>query len=154
VGLIVRFIRALAAYEKLEQHVSATEETLLASLYGPRPAAECLIALLDEQPVGFALFFENFSTFRGRRGMYLEDLFVNPESRGQGVGTALFRRLAEIAVERDYCRIDWAVLDWNQPAIGFYRRLGAVALEEWTVNRLESATLRRMASGDLLDSRD
>lgn len=144
-GLILTFIRALAEYEKLSHCVVANEETLRRSLFGERPAAECLLAFQQDTAVGFALFFENFSTFRGRRGMYLEDLFVVPEARGNGVGKALFRRLAQLAVERDYCRLDWAVLDWNQPAIRFYQSLGAIALDEWTVNRLEGEALARMA---------
>lgn len=147
-ALILQFIRALAAYEKLEHCVVATEETLRESLFGKHPAAECLLAFQGNTAVGFALFFENFSTFRGRRGMYLEDLFVVPEARGRGIGKALFRRLAQIATERDYCRLDWAVLDWNQPAVRFYQSLGAIALDEWTVNRLEGPALARMATGE------
>ncbi len=147
VPLILQFIRALAVYEKLEQHVVATGEGLLESLFGERPAAECLLAYSGGEAVGFALFFENFSTFRGRRGMYLEDLFVTPEARGRGVGKALFRRLAQIAMARDYCRLDWAVLDWNEPAIRFYASLGAVVMDEWTVNRLQGGALRQLALG-------
>jgi GNAT superfamily N-acetyltransferase len=151
---ILGFIRALAEYERLSHHVVATEAVLEASLFGIKPAAEALIASLPdrngagETAVGFALFFENFSTFAGRPGMYLEDLFVVPEARGKGVGKALFQRLAQIAVERNYCRLDWAVLDWNEPAIAFYRSLGAVAMDEWTVNRLTGEALRRVASGN------
>ncbi len=145
-GRILGFIRALAEYEHLADRVIATEEILAKSLFGERPAAEALLAFVDGGAVGFALFFENFSTFRGRRGMYLEDLFVHPPHRGKGYGKALFRRLASIALERDYCRLDWAVLDWNEPAINFYRSLNAVAMDEWTVNRLEGADLRRLAA--------
>lgn len=153
VPLILGFIRALAEYERLSHHVVATEAVLEQSLFGEQPAAEALIALLPDaggealSPVGFALFFENFSTFAGRPGMYLEDLFVVPEARGKGVGKALFQRLAQIAVERNYCRLDWAVLDWNEPAIAFYRSLGAIAMDEWTVNRLTGDALRKVAGG-------
>lgn len=147
VPLILQFIRGLAAYEKLSNFVVATEDDLQASLFGPRPAAECLLAFHGELAVGFALFFENFSTFRGRRGMYLEDLFVIPEARGRGIGKALFRRLAEIARDRSYCRLDWAVLDWNEPAIRFYQSLDAMPLDEWTVNRLQGDALARLAEG-------
>lgn len=131
VPLILGFVRALAEYERLSHHVVATEAVLEQSLFGAKPAAEALIASIADgggaaqTAAGFALFFENFSTFAGRPGMYLEDLFVVPEARGRGVGKALFQRLAQIAVERNYCRLDWAVLDWNEPAIGFYRGLGA-----------------------------
>jgi GNAT superfamily N-acetyltransferase len=151
--VILGFIRALAEYERLLHHVVATEEVLERSLFGPKPSAEALIASLCNEegvpgdPVGFALFFENFSTFAGRPGMYLEDLFVVPEARGKGVGKALFQRLAQIAVDREYCRLDWAVLDWNEPAIAFYRSLGAIAMDEWTVNRLTGESLRRVAAG-------
>jgi GNAT superfamily N-acetyltransferase len=154
VPLILGFIRALAEYERLSHHVVATEAVLEQSLFGAKPAAEALIASLPdgdsaaEVPVGFALFFENFSTFAGRPGMYLEDLFVVPEARGKGVGKALFQRLAQIAVERNYCRLDWAVLDWNEPAIAFYRSLGAIAMDEWTVNRLTGDALRQVAFGN------
>lgn len=148
VPLILQFIRALAEYEKLSQFVVATEEALRDSLFGARPAAEALLVYEGIEAVGFALFFENFSTFNGRRGMYLEDLFVVPEARGRGYGKALLRALARIALERDYCRLDWAVLDWNEPAIQFYRRLGAIPLDEWTVNRLSGDALRRAASGE------
>jgi GNAT superfamily N-acetyltransferase len=143
--LILGFIRALAEYERLEDRVVATEESLARSLFGERRAAEVLLAFVNGEAVGFALFFENFSTFRGRRGMYLEDLFVKPAHRGKGYGKAIFRRLASIAVERDYCRLDWAVLDWNEPAIRFYRSLGAIPLDEWTVNRLDGKDLQRLA---------
>ena len=145
--LILGFIRALAEYERLAHYVVATEESLRESLFGARPAAETLLAFEGDTAVGFALFFENFSTFNGRRGMYLEDLFVVPDARGRGYGKALLRKLASIAIERDYCRLDWAVLDWNEPAIRFYRSLGAIPLDEWTVNRLSGDALRRIASG-------
>ena len=145
---ILRFIRELAEYEKLSHHVVITEEDLHVALFSERPAAEALLAFDDRQAIGFALFFENFSTFIGQRGMYLEDLYVVPEARGRGCGKALFRRLAQIAVERRYCRLDWAVLDWNDPAIRFDQTLGAVAMDEWTVNRLRGDALQRMAAGE------
>lgn len=148
VPLILQFIRDLAEYEKLSHHVVATEDALRASLFGNRPAAECLLAFDGDRAVGFALYFENFSTFQGRSGMYLEDLYVVPDARGRGIGKALFRRLAQIAVERGYCRLDWAVLHWNTPAIRFYEGLGAVALDEWTVNRLRGEALARLAAGE------
>lgn len=151
---ILCWIRALAEYERLAEYVSATEEILAHTLFGPRPSAEVLIAIAPgdgmekSRPVGFALFFENYSTFLGRPGMYLEDLFVEPEFRGRGYGKALFQRLAQIALERDYRRLDWAVLDWNEPAIRFYRSLGAEPLSEWTVNRLGGDALRALAAGE------
>jgi len=148
VPLILHFICGLAEYENLSQYVVATEELLRDSLFGERPGAECLLAFEEDVAVGFALFFPSFSTFRGRRGMYLEDLFVIPEARGRGIGKALFRHLARIAVQRGDCRLDWAVLNWNKPAIGFYQRLGAVALDEWTVNRLQGDALERLARED------
>lgn len=150
---ILGFIRALAEYERLRDHVVATEELLADALFGNRPAAEALVAFAQEaqsdmpRPVGFALFFQSFSTFTGRPGMYLEDLFVVPEARGHGYGKALFQRLVQIAVERQYCRMDWAVLDWNKPAIAFYQSLGATPLGEWTVNRLSGDALRALAAG-------
>lgn len=151
---ILELIRGLAEYERLAEHVTATEEVLRHSLFGPRPYAEALMAFASEgsgdgaRAVGFALFFENFSTFLGRPGLYLEDLFVVPEFRGRGAGKALFRRLAQIAVERDYRRLDWAVLDWNDPAIRFYESLGAAPLTEWTVNRLSGDALLALAAGE------
>jgi GNAT superfamily N-acetyltransferase len=146
VALILQFIQDLAAYEKLSQYVVATEEDLRQSLFGDSPAAEALLAFEGDRAVGFALFFENFSTFQGKRGMYLEDLFVIPEARGRGYGKALFRQLARIAVDRQYCRLDWAVLDWNSPAIRFYQGLDAIALDEWTVHRLRSPAIARLAA--------
>ena len=123
---VLAFIRELARYERLEHQVSATEADLTAALCGARPYAEVVFACLDGVPVGFALFFHNFSTFLGQPGIYLEDLFVRPEARGRGVGERLLAWLARTALERGCARLDWAVLDWNEPAIGFYRRLGAV----------------------------
>ena len=154
VPAILGLIRDLAEYERLAEHVTATEEVLRHSLFGPRPHAEALMAFASEdsgdgaRAVGFALFFENFSTFLGRPGLYLEDLFVIPEFRGRGMGKALFRRLAQIAIERDYRRLDWAVLDWNDPAIRFYESLGAESLTGWTTNRLSGDALRALAAGE------
>jgi len=145
VPLILRLIKALSVYEKLEDRVIATEEKIEHALFGPRPYAETLIAELDGEAVGFALFFHNFSTFLAQPGIYLEDLFVEPEHRGAGVGRALLERLASIALERDCGRLEWAVLDWNKDAIGFYRRLGATPNDDWTVYRLTGEALRALA---------
>lgn len=147
VPVVLEFIRALAEYERLSHEVVATEELLTSALFGARPVAEVLIAALDDEPAGFALYFHNFSTFLGRPGIYLEDLFVDPELRGNGIGRALLQRLASIAVERGCGRLEWSVLDWNEPAIGFYRRLGAEPMDEWTVNRLSGDALLRLARG-------
>ena len=146
VPLILRFIRELAQYEHLEHQVVADEALLRRELFGERPGAEVLVAREDSEPLGFALFFHNFSTFVGRRGLYLEDLYVRPEHRGRGVGGALLRHLARLAVERACGRFEWAVLGWNQPAIGFYRRLGARPLDDWTIFRLDGEALRELAS--------
>ncbi len=143
---IFGFIRALADYEKLAHEVKADRDTLERYLFGPRPMAEVLIAESEEKAVGFALFFHNFSTFEGRPGLYLEDLFVLPEARGLGAGKALLTRLARIAVERDCARLEWSVLDWNAPSIAFYRSLGARPMDEWTVQRLDGAELRALAA--------
>lgn len=132
-------------YEKLEHAVVATQEVLRRTLFGERRYAEALIARLDGEPVGFALYFHNFSTFVGKPGLYLEDLFVEPAHRGKGIGKALLQHLAAIAVERDCGRVEWAVLDWNAPSIAFYRSLGAVPMDQWTVFRLEGAALRAVA---------
>jgi len=146
ITLIHALIRELAEYEKLSHVVTATEARLRETLFGPRPAAEVLIASIDSTPVGFALFFQNYSTFLAQPGLYLEDLFVRPEHRGKGVGRALLSKLAAIAVERDYGRVEWAVLDWNEPAIKFYQSLGAKAMDDWTVMRLTGDELRRVAT--------
>src|SRR5439155_575141 len=143
---VLAFIRELAVYERLEREVVATEADLGAALFGPRPFAEVILACLDGTPVGFALFFHNFSTFLGRPGIYLEDLFVRPEFRRRGVGLALFRRLAQLAVERQCGRLEWAVLNWNEPALRFYRNLGATPMSDWTVQRLTGEALRRLAA--------
>lgn len=148
VPLILKFIRDLAEYEKLSHLVIATEDNIREHVFGPNPVAEVLLAYWDGQPVGFALFLRNFSTFLGQVGIYLEDLFVEPVHRGKGIGKALLKRLAEIAVERGYGRLEWAVLDWNTPSIEFYRSLGAVALNEWNVYRLSGDALMRLALGN------
>jgi GNAT superfamily N-acetyltransferase len=145
VPLVLQFIRELAEYERLADAVVATEERLHAALFGDRPAAEVRIALLDDTPVGFALFFHSFSTFLARRGVYLEDLYVRPEARGRGVGRALLAELARIALERDCGRLEWSVLDWNAPAIAFYQALGAEPLSDWTVVRVRGPALEALA---------
>jgi GNAT superfamily N-acetyltransferase len=147
VPLILDFIRALAEYEREPDAVLATESMLETELFGERPGAEVVIAEADGQPAGFALFFHNFSTWLGRRGLYLEDLFVRPEFRGRGVGLVLMTYHAKLAVERGCGRFEWSVLDWNTPAIDFYRSLGAVGLEEWTVQRLTGEALQKLAAG-------
>jgi len=142
---IVQLIRDLAEYEKLRHEVVATEGDLHAALFGDRPVAEAMLAEADGEAVGFALYFHTFSTFLGKPGMYLEDLFVKPEQRGNGYGKALLARLAAIAVERGCGRLEWSVLDWNEPSIAFYRALGAVPMDEWTVNRLTGKALHALA---------
>lgn len=146
VPLILVLIRELAAYERAPDAVVATETLLAEQLFGERPAAEVLIAECDGEPAGFALFFHNFSTWQGRRGLYLEDLFVRPDSRGHGIGLALMRQLAHLAVQRGCARFEWWVLDWNTPAIDFYRQLGAVGMDEWTVQRLDGDALHALAA--------
>lgn len=143
--LILSFIRELADYERLSHEVVATEVSLRNTLFGERPAAEVIIAYNAEMPVGFALFFHNYSTFLSRRGLYLEDLYVRPESRGKGAGRALLVYLARLARERNCGRFEWAVLDWNEPSINFYKSLGAVAMDEWTTFRLTGESLERLA---------
>jgi GNAT superfamily N-acetyltransferase len=140
-------IRGLAEYEKLSHVVSATEEQLRQTLFGARHWAEVLLAHLDGEPIGFALFFPNYSTFLAQPGIYLEDLYVKPHARGKGAGLALFVELARIAVARGCGRVEWSVLDWNEPSIRFYRKLGAVAMEDWTTFRLTSEPLQRLAAG-------
>jgi GNAT superfamily N-acetyltransferase len=146
-GTLLQLIRGLAEYEKLSHEVVATEALLREQLFGPRPAAEALLARVDGQGVGFALYFTSFSTFVGRAGIYLEDLFVLPQQRGRGYGARLFRRVAQIAVERHCGRMEWSVLDWNEPALAFYRRMGAQPLGEWTMQRLTGAALLRVGAG-------
>jgi GNAT superfamily N-acetyltransferase len=143
--VILSFIRKLAEYEKLSHLVVASEENVREHVFGRNPVAEVLLAYWREEPVGFALYLRNFSTFLGQPGIYLEDLFVEPAHRGKGIGKALLKRLAEIAVERGYGRLEWAVLDWNTPSIEFYRSLGAVPLDEWTAYRLTGEALTRLA---------
>ncbi len=144
--LILRFIQDLAVYERMRDECVATEEKLRHSLFGEHPYAEVLIARLDDEPVGFALYFHNYSTFLAQRGLYLEDLFVNPDARGKGIGCALLAALARIAVDRGCERLEWAVLDWNDLAIDFYKRIGAVAKDEFTTFRLSGEALDEMAA--------
>lgn len=144
--LIADLIRALADYEKLLHEVRFDDEVLRAKLFGARPYAEVIIGEVDGAAQGFALFFHNFSTFEGRPGVYLEDLFVRPEARGSGLGKALLAQLAAIAVERDCARLEWSVLDWNEPAIGFYKKLGARMMDEWTVMRVDGAALVQLGA--------
>lgn len=145
VPAILALIRGLADYEHLSHEVVATEAVLRASLFGTRPAAEVLLGFDDDRPVAFAVFFASFSTFLGRAGIYLEDIFVLPECRGRGFGSQLFRRVAQIAIERDCGRLEWAVLDWNEPALRFYRKQGAQPMDQWTVQRLTGAALHDAA---------
>lgn len=144
VPLILRYIRELARYEKLEEEVVATEEILEEWLFD-KEKAEVIFAVVEGKEVGFALFFRNFSTFLGRAGIYLEDLYVEPAHRGQGIGTALLRELARIAVARGCGRLEWWCLDWNTPSIEFYRSLGAEAMDDWTVYRISGETLSKLA---------
>ena len=147
-GRIVAFIRELADYEKLAHEAVADEAGLASQLFGPTPRAEVLIAEVDGQAAGIALFFHNFSTFVGKPGLYLEDLFVRPQYRGLGLGKRLMTRLAAIAVERDCGRFEWSVLDWNTPAIDFYRTLGAIGMDEWTLQRVTGDALTALAAQD------
>jgi len=145
VPVLLAFIRKLAEYEKLADEVEATEEHVRSALFGPKRVAEALLAFLGGEPVAFAVFFHNFSTFLGRPGIYLEDLFVDPPQRGKGIGKALLVELARLARARNCGRLEWAVLDWNESAIEFYRSLGAVAMEDWTIFRLTGDALARLA---------
>jgi GNAT superfamily N-acetyltransferase len=145
--LILRFIKELAEYEKLSAEVVATEATLRQSIFGPSPAAEVVIAYAGDEPAGFAVFFQSFSTFLGKPGLYLEDLFVLPAWRGHGLGRRLLTHLAGLAVDRGYGRMEWSVLDWNELALGVYRRIGARPMDEWTVHRLTGDSLRALAKG-------
>ena len=144
--LIAELIRALAEYEKLSHEVRFDEAELERHLFGERPMAEVVIGEVDGVAQGFALFFHNFSTFEGKPGIYLEDLFVRSEARGAGLGKALLVHLAKLAVERGCARLEWWVLDWNAPAIGFYERLGARAMDDWTVMRVDGAALAGLAA--------
>ncbi|KFL44829.1 diamine N-acetyltransferase [Sphingobium sp. ba1] len=145
IDTILQFIRDLADYEKLAHAVNTDRDTLARYLFGARPMAEVLIAERQGDAIGFALFFHNFSTFEGRPGLYLEDLFVRPEARGSGAGKALLVRLAQLAIERDCARLEWSVLDWNEPAIAVYRAIGAVPMDEWTIQRLDGDALQALA---------
>ena len=146
VPLILHFIRLLARYEKLEQHVVATNDSIREYLFGPHAYAEVVFAEFGGKPVGFALFFPTFSTFVGRPGIYLEDLYVLEDMRGKGIGRQLLSHLAQLAVERGWGRLDWAVLDWNAPAIGFYNKLGAQMLTDWRICRLTGHALETLAA--------
>jgi GNAT superfamily N-acetyltransferase len=146
VPVILELIRGLAEYERLADKCAATEAQLRETLFGPRPAAEVLLASADGETVGFAVFFTNYSTFLARPGIYLEDLFVKPHARGKGIGKALLVRLAQIARERGCGRMEWSVLDWNEPSIRFYESLGAVAMKEWTVYRVTGEALETLAA--------
>ena len=143
--LILSLIKGLAEYEKLAHEVVATEEMLRETLFGARPAAEVALGYFGGEPVGFALFFQNYSTFLGRPGIYLEDLFVYPDMRGKGFGGVLLAYLAHLAKERNCGRLEWSVLDWNEPALKFYRSIGAVPMDEWTVNRVTGERLDSLA---------
>ena len=145
-GLILALIRELAEYEKLSHEVVATEEVLRETLFGEHPRGEVVIGEFQGKPVGYALFFHNFSTFTGRPGIYLEDIYVKPEMRGRGYGKCLLTFVARLAVERKCTRMEWSVLDWNEPSIRFYRSLGAVAMDEWTVQRLAGSALDEVAA--------
>lgn len=144
-ALILQLIRELAEYEKLSHEVVADEVKVRQSLFGEHPAAEVVIAEFEDEPVGFALFFSTYSTFLARAGLWLEDLYVKPEKRGSGIGTRLLAHLADLAVKRGCGRLEWAVLDWNEPAIGFYRGLGATGMDGWTTFRLTGEPLERLA---------
>ena len=148
VQAILELIRALALYERAPNEVTATEQGLTEVLFGQKPAAEVLLAFENETAVGFAVFFHNFSTWLGRPGLYLEDLFVSPEDRGKGYGRALLIHLAKIARDRGCGRMEWAVLDWNEPAIQFYRKLEAKSMDEWTVFRLKRDGIAKLADAE------
>jgi GNAT superfamily N-acetyltransferase len=148
VAVILELIRDLATYERAPDEVTATEERLIDVLFGEKPAAEVLLAFEEESPVGFAVYFYNFSTWLGRAGLYLEDLFVKPEKRGRGYGRGLLVELAKIARDRGCGRMEWAVLDWNEPAIKFYHSLGAKPMHEWTVFRLTGGEIGKLANSE------
>lgn len=148
VPTILQLIRELAEFERLLHEVSATEEQLHAGLFGPQPRAEVLIARIGAEVAGFALYFHNFSTFLAKPGIYLEDLYVRQKFRGCGCGARLLRHLAQVALERGCGRLEWSVLDWNQRAIAFYKSLGAVPMNEWTIYRVSGAALERLGASD------
>ncbi len=145
--VILSFIKGLADYERLSHEVLVTEELLRDSLFGTNPSAEVLIAFEGGEPAGFALFFHNYSTFLGQKGLFLEDLFVNPDRRGHGIGKALLAELAKIAMERNCGRLEWAVLDWNEPAINFYKSLNAKLMDKWRAFRVTGEALETLAFG-------
>jgi GNAT superfamily N-acetyltransferase len=145
VPLIMSFIMELAVYEKLENEVSATEQDLQRALFGDRPVVEGIVAVLDDEAVGYALFFPNFSSFLAKPGLYLEDLYVRPAARGFGVGRRLLEYLAQVAVDRGWGRFEWAVLDWNEPSIAFYKKMGATPMHDWTVFRVTGTALEKLA---------
>ena len=145
VPVLLSLIRELAVYEKMADQVTATEENMKVSLFGIRPGAEALLGELDGEPVAYAVYFHNYSTFAGRLGLYLEDVYVKPELRGKGMGKAILSYLARLAKERGCARFEWSVLDWNEPSIRFYRSLGAVSLDGWTVFRMTGEALDRLA---------
>lgn len=147
VPAIFDLIRQLAEYERLSDRVLATEEQINRTLFGEPPSAEVLIASYGGECAGFAVFFSSYSTFLAKAGIYLEDLFVKPHLRGKGIGKALLARLAKLAIERDCGRVEWAVLDWNEPSIAFYKKLGAAPMDEWTVFRLTGEALAKLAAG-------
>jgi GNAT superfamily N-acetyltransferase len=146
VPLILRLIKELAEYERMSDEVVATEDGLRRTLFGAHPAAEVVVAYAGDEPAGFALFFHNYSTFLAKPGLYLEDLFVVPTFRGRGYGKALLVHLAKLAVERDCGRFEWSVLDWNEPAIGFYKKLGATPMDAWTIMRVTGDALHKLAA--------
>ncbi len=143
--LILNFIKELAEYERLSHEVTATREILQETLFGENPHAEVLIGEFKRDPVAYALFFHNFSTFTGRPGIYLEDIYVRPQMRGKGFGKCLLAYIAKLAVERNCTRVEWSVLDWNEPSIQFYRSIGAIPMDEWTVQRLHGGVLNSFA---------
>jgi GNAT superfamily N-acetyltransferase len=145
VPIILTFIRELAVYEKLADQVVATEDDMYVALFGQHPVIEAVIASKDDEPVGYALFFPTFSTFLGRPGMYLEDLYVRPAARGFGIGRKMLEHLAHVTVQRGWERFEWSVLDWNEPSIAFYKKMGATAMDEWTVFRLTGQALQKLA---------
>jgi len=146
VPVIRQLIRELAEYERLSDEAIVTEESLRESLFGPRPWAEVLVGETDGEVAGFALYFHNYSTFLGRPGLYVEDVFVRPRFRGRGLGTEFFRRMARIAVDRGCGRLEWAVLDWNEPALNFYRKIGAVPMSDWTTYRVTGRALAALGA--------
>lgn len=154
VPVLLELVHELAAYEREPDAVEATEAMLRDALFGPAPLASCHVAIVDEQVVGFALWYVTFSTWKGRAGLWLEDLFVRPAARGRGLGKALLTALAGVCVERDYARFEWWVLDWNDSAIGFYRSLGAVPQDEWTTMRVDGEALRALSAGGTIAPRN